>query len=113
MECPGPHEEVYDIDYDDCTTDPEELRKGMDAFLILVGVMTEDEYVTNLHMDVWWNGVYMRREDHKMNDEIEEQEAYFIKMLWNIPAFSPSGLYEINLIPQAGGVELGCARAVV
>ena len=72
MECPGPHEEVYDIDYDDCTTDPEELRKGMDAFLILVGVMTEDEYVTNLHMDVWWNGVYMRREDHKMNDEIEE-----------------------------------------
>ncbi len=102
-ECPGPHEDVYDIDYDDCGTDPDDIKKGMDAFLILWGVMTEDEFVDNLHMDVWWNDVYFHKEDHKLSDDVEEQEAYLVMMEWSIPAFAPSGLYDINLVLQSGG----------
>ena len=50
VECPGPHEEVYDIDLDDCYTEPEDVRKGGDVTLIVWGVMTEDAFVDNLHM---------------------------------------------------------------
>ena len=110
-ECPGPHEEVFDIDLDDCYTEPEDIRKGMDARLIVWGVMLEDNFVDNLHMDVWWNGIYFHQEDEKFTDDVEEQEAYMIDVTWNVPGFAPSGFYEINLVTQAGGQELGCVRA--
>ena len=111
--CPGPHEEIYDIDLDDCYNEPEVIGKGMDARLIVWGVMLEDNFVDNLHMDVWWNGIYFHKEDEKLRDDVEEQEAYMVDLTWNVPGFAPSGLYEINLVIQAGGQELGCVRATL
>ena len=89
------------------------MRKGADVELIVWGVMTEDVFVSNLHMDVWWNGVYFHKEDHKFRDDVEEQEAYNIDFTWYVPPVAPSGRYDINLVLQEGGVELGCVRAVL
>ena len=112
-ECPGPHEEVYDIDLDDCYTEPDDVKKGGDVTLIVWGVMTEDVFVSNLHMDVWWNGVYFHKEDHPFRDDVQEQEAYNVVFTWDVPRVAPSGFYEIDLVMQEGGMELGCVRVTL
>eukprot|EP00344_Euplotes_crassus_P006404 CAMPEP_0196995998 /NCGR_PEP_ID=MMETSP1380-20130617/1994_1 /TAXON_ID=5936 /ORGANISM="Euplotes crassus, Strain CT5" /LENGTH=168 /DNA_ID=CAMNT_0042411841 /DNA_START=49 /DNA_END=555 /DNA_ORIENTATION=+ len=109
--CPGPHEEIYDIDDDYSHTEPELAKKNIDITLILEGVMTEDNHIDQLHLDVYWNGNLFHTEDHKLDDDIEEQEPYELKFTWFVPGFAPSGPYLVDLVLKSAGQELGCERA--
>eukprot|EP00343_Euplotes_focardii_P005473 CAMPEP_0205816800 /NCGR_PEP_ID=MMETSP0205-20121125/23281_1 /ASSEMBLY_ACC=CAM_ASM_000278 /TAXON_ID=36767 /ORGANISM="Euplotes focardii, Strain TN1" /LENGTH=89 /DNA_ID=CAMNT_0053105895 /DNA_START=179 /DNA_END=445 /DNA_ORIENTATION=- len=82
MSCPGPHDETYDIDDDYSHTEPDKAKKNIDISLILEGVMNEDVHVDSLHLDVYWNGNLFHTEDHKLDDDIEEQEPYELKFTW-------------------------------
>ncbi|CAI2380957.1 unnamed protein product [Moneuplotes crassus] len=108
--CPGPHEEIYDIDDDYSHTEPDLAKKNIDITLILEGVMIEDTHVDQLHVDVYWNGNLFHTEDHKLDEDIEEQEPYELKFSWFVPGFAPSGPYLVDLIVKAAGQELGCER---
>ena len=108
---PGPHSEVYDIDDDYSYTDPDVVVKNKDWTLVLEGVMNEDEYVNQLHVDVYWNGNLFHSEDHPLDANVEEQEPYEMKFTWFIPGFAPSGSYNVDLVIRSSGQELGWERA--
>ena len=108
--CPGPHNDIYDIDDDYSHTEPDKAAKNIDVTLILEGVMNEDEHVDQLHLDVYWNGNLFHSEDHPLNDDVEEQEPYELQFSWFVPGFAPSGAYLVDLIVRSAGTELGCER---
>ena len=110
-DCPGPHDDTYDIDDDYSHTEPDIAKKNIDITLILEGVMNQDEHVDQLHLDVYWNGNLFHTEDHKLDDDVEEQEPYELKFTWFVPGFAPSGAYIVDLIVKSAGQELGCERA--
>ena len=109
--CPGPHSDIYDIDDDYSHVEPERISKNNDINLILEGVMGQDVHVDQLKVDVYWNGNLFHSEDHKLDDNIEEQEPYELRFKWFVPGFAPSGKYLVDLIVKAQGQELGCERA--
>ena len=110
-DCPGLHDDIYDIDNDYSYTDPVIAKKNIDITLILEGVMNEDQHVDQLHLDVYWNGNLFHSEDHKLDDDVEEQEPYELKFTWFVPGFAPSGGYIVDLFIKSAGQELGCERA--
>ena len=105
--CPGPHEEIYDIDDDYSHTEPDLAKKNINITLILEGVMTEDVHVDQLHLDVYWNGNLFHTEDHKLDKDVEEQEPYEMEFTWFVPGFAPSGGYIVDLVLKSAGQELG------
>ena len=109
---PGPHAEIYDIDDDYSHTEPELVKKGIIVSMILEGVITVDTHIDQLHLDVYWNRNLFHSEDHKLDDNIQEQEPYELKFSWFVPGFAPSGNYFVDLFLRSSGQELGCERAI-
>jgi hypothetical protein len=94
--CPGSHETVFDIDYDDSYTVPAFVKKSKDMTqMFLEGVMTETVHVDKLQFDVVWNGNLFHTESHVQDADVEEQEAYEQWFQANIPPFAPSGHYKV------------------
>lgn len=107
--CPGVHETIYDIDFDDSYTVPDFVKKSKDMTqMFLEGVMTQDVHVDKLQFDVVWNGNLFHTEMHKQDADIEEQEAYEQWFQANIPPFAPSGHYKVLASVKSMGQELGC-----
>ena len=111
QDCTGPHDETFDIDNDYSYSEPAKISKNSDIVVFLEGVMNADEHVDGLHVDVYWNGNLFHSEDHKLDDDVEEQEPYEVQFKWFVPGFAPSGGYIVDLIVKAQGQELGCERA--
>ena len=105
VNCPGPHSDTYDIDDDYSHTEPELVKKGITVTMILEGVMTQDSHVDQLHLDVYWNGNLFHSEDHKLDDQVQEQEPYELKFSWFVPGFAPSGAYIVDLVVRSAGQE--------
>ena len=76
-------------------TDPDPLKKGSDVTFNLVGVLSDDITLSNIHIHVDWNHVPLYDEDHKGPQSFSDTLIYNLK--WNVPAYAPDGLYSATV----------------
>ena len=84
----------------------------MDAEIHLWGKMDADQHVDAIKVEVYWNGSLFHTENHKIDEDVDEQVPYEVKLSWFIPGYAPSGNYYVDLSILDNRQELGCERVI-
>ena len=96
---------------------PATATKGINIALNLGGIMTESTDVTNVEINVLWNGTPLHKEEHPMDQKVDANGPFTYTLSWAIPSFAPSGHYhvDISLAGKAGNSvtdqSIGCVSA--
>lgn len=91
--------------------EPKELTKGKPISMRAEGVFTEEKDVVNLHVDAFYNGsvIFKNDVDKPSHQTVGEYSFAYDN---NVPTFTPSGHWETFVyVIGKGGEKLACIKA--
>ena len=89
--------QAFTLDTDNTSADPDPLVKGSDVNLNLVGALSDDITLSNLHIHADWNGAPLYDEDHPEFKGKTFSDTLQASLKWSVPAYAPDGNYAITL----------------
>jgi hypothetical protein len=72
------------------------VNKGEDISFNLLGSVSNELTLKNVHIHVEWNNSPLYDEDNEASNIYDSDIEYHLK--WNIPSFAPSGHYDVHVI---------------
>ena len=89
--------QAFTLDTDNTAADPDPLVKGSDVSLNLVGALSDDITLSNVHVHADWNGTPLYDEDHPEFKGKAFSDILQASLKWSVPAYAPNGNYKITL----------------
>lgn len=91
---------------------PSELIKGQNIHIKAIGAMSNDQVVSNLHIEAFLNGSNIYNQDVAKNQNVKKGLWYYEYEV-GIPTFVPSGHWDIYLyVLNDKGEKLNCLQAL-
>ena len=84
---------VFNLDLSSTNTTPSPINKGDDITFNLVGVVSEQMTLKNVHIHVDWNSSPLYDEDDPGTNVYDSDVEY--NLGWSVPSFAPSGHYDV------------------
>ena len=75
---------------------PSPVTKGGELNLNLVGNFGSHGNITNIHLNIDWNGFLIYDEDQPQITPVADD--YKTTIGWIVPSFAPSGEYDVTLV---------------
>ena len=99
---------VFSLDLSSTNTTPSPINKGDDITFNLVGVVSEQMTLKNVHIHVDWNSSPLYDEDDPGTNVYDSDVEY--NLGWSVPSFAPSGHYDVYVTGTGDAKSLTGAK---
>jgi len=95
------------------TIDPPELVKGQSIRIKVVGALLNDQTISKLHLETFYNGGSIYKDDVDKGNTLVKKGMYGYDYEASVPTFTPSGKWEIHVyLVNDKGENLSCLKCM-